>query len=166
MEARAEYERKLKELGSEEEDDLEVFDEAEASPDKDAMEEEELSPPKDKGKSRMLESEGPGRREQPDSRRKRPRIDPFAGKLDLGLFRGPVKLIHSYLTGYGEDNSNHTAMLEKPKKQAKKPSVADSDSSAHTPDQSGRSTPLSAVDDKQQRKAAKKARRKEKKLLS
>jgi len=77
MAARAEYERKLKELGSEEEDELEVFDEAEVSTDEDAMEEDEVPPPRDKGKSRMVENEGPERGEQLDSRRKRPRIDPF-----------------------------------------------------------------------------------------
>jgi exosome complex protein LRP1 len=87
MAARAEYESKLKELGSEEEDDLEVFDETEVTPDKDAMEEDELLPPRDKGKSRMVEIEDPERGEQLDSRRKRPRIDPFAGSFILGLFR-------------------------------------------------------------------------------
>ncbi|OJA20663.1 DNA-binding protein C1D [Rhizopogon vesiculosus] len=148
MAARAEYERKLKELGSEEEDELEVFDEAEVSPDEDAMEEDEVPPPRDKGKSRMVENEGPERGEQLDSRRKRPRIDPFAG--------------------YDEDNSKHTSKLEKPTKQKKKLSapaipVVDNDSAAQTPDQSGRSTPLSTTDEKQQQKAAKKTKRKEKK---
>jgi hypothetical protein len=95
MAARAEYERKLKELGSEEEDDLEVFNEAEASPDEDAMEQDEAPSPQDKGKSRMMESEDPERGDQRDSGRKRPRIDPFAGNLDLDLFRGPSKLTHS-----------------------------------------------------------------------
>ncbi|KAJ8584806.1 C1D-domain-containing protein, partial [Rhizopogon salebrosus TDB-379] len=147
MAARAEYERKLKELGSEEEDDLEVFNEAEASPDEDAMEQDEAPSPQDKGKSRMMESEDPERGDQRDSGRKRPRIDPFAG--------------------YGEDNSKTPSQSE-PNKQKKKSSasalpVADSDSAAQTPDQSGRSTPLSTAEEKQQRKAAKKARRKEKK---
>lgn len=95
MAARAEYERKLKELGSEEEDDLEVFDEGEASPDEDAMEEDRVPPPRDKGKSRMVESGDPERGEQLDSRRKRPRIDPFSGNLFLGSFHSVAKLIHS-----------------------------------------------------------------------
>jgi len=95
MAARAEYERKLKELGSEEEDDLEVIDEAEASPDEDAMEEDGVPPPRDKGKSRMVESGGPERGEQLDSRRKRPRIDPFSGNLYLGPSHSVAKLIHS-----------------------------------------------------------------------
>jgi exosome complex protein LRP1 len=79
MAERAEYEKNLEELGSEEEEDLEVFDEAEMSGNEDAMEEDTpLLPQLDKGKSRMVESEVPEREEQVGGRRKRPRIDPFA----------------------------------------------------------------------------------------
>ncbi|KAG2118143.1 Sas10/Utp3/C1D family-domain-containing protein [Suillus discolor] len=79
MAERAEYEKNLKELGSEEEEDLEVFVEAEVSGDDDAMEEEaSLLPPQDKGKSRMVEREVPEHEEQVGGRRKRQRIDPFA----------------------------------------------------------------------------------------
>lgn len=150
MAERAEYEKNLEELGSEEEEDLEVFDEAEMSGDEDAMEGEVLSP-QDKGKSRMVEREVPETEEQVGGRRRRPRIDPFAA------------------SGYGDDNDSSKS--EKPKKPKKKSPasvlpIADSVSAAHTPDQSGQSTPLSAADEAQQRKAGKKARRKEKKSSS
>ncbi|KAG1754756.1 Sas10/Utp3/C1D family-domain-containing protein [Suillus paluster] len=92
MAERAEYEKNLEELGSEEEEDLEVFDEAEVERDEDAMEDEVLSP-QDKGKSRMVENEVPERGEQLGGRRKRPRIDPFTGSLDVFLFCSP-KLTH------------------------------------------------------------------------
>lgn len=150
MVERAEYEKNLEKLGSEEEEDLEVFDEAEMSGDEDAMEEEAL-PPQDKGKSRMVEREVPETEEQVGGRRTRQRIDPFAA------------------SGYGGDNDSSKS--EKPKKQKKKlPAsalpIADSVSAAHTPDQSGQSTPLSTADEVQQRKAGKKTRRKEKKSSS
>ena len=79
MIARAKYEKELEELGSEEEDDLEVFDQEAVDDDEEAMETD--GPPADtksisleKGKGRALEEEAP------PSRRKRPRIDPFSGK--------------------------------------------------------------------------------------
>ncbi|KAG2155686.1 Sas10/Utp3/C1D family-domain-containing protein [Suillus clintonianus] len=85
MAERAEYEKNLEELGSEEEEDLEVFDEAEVLHDEDAMEEEALPlPSQDKGKSRMVETEISEREEQL-GRRKRQRIDPFAGSLGQTL---------------------------------------------------------------------------------
>jgi exosome complex protein LRP1 len=150
MVERAEYEKNLEKLGSEEEEDLDVFDEAEMSGDEDAMEEEAL-PPRDKGKSRMVEREVPEIEEQVGGRRTRQRIDPFAA------------------SGYGDDNDPPKS--EKPKKQKKKlPAsalpIADSVSAAHTPDQSGQSTPLSTADEVQQRKVGKKTRRKEKKSSS
>lgn len=154
MAERAEYEKNLKELGSEEEEDLEVFVEAEVSGNEDAMEEESLPlPPQDKGKSRMVEREVPEHEEQVGGRRKRQRIDPFAA------------------SGYGDDDRSHSSKSEKPKKQKKKSPVsalpiADSVSATQTPDQSGQCTPLSAADEAQQRKAGKKARRKEKKSSS
>ncbi|KAG0707593.1 hypothetical protein DFH29DRAFT_633012 [Suillus ampliporus] len=145
MAERAEYEKNLEELGSEEEEDLEVFDEAEVSRDEDAMEEEdETLPPQDKGKSPMVESEVP---EKLGGRRKRQRIDPFAG--------------------YGDDNSKSEKLKKQKKKSpASAPPIADSIPAAQTPDQSGQTTPLLAGDEAQQRKTAKKAKRKEKKLLS
>lgn len=152
MAERAEYEKNLEELGSEEEEDLEVFDEAELSGNEDAVEEDALLPPQDKGKSRMVESEVPEREEQV-VRRKRQQIDPFAA------------------SGYGDDDRSHSSQPEKQKKQKKKSPasalpIADSVSTAQTQDQSGQSTPLSAADETQRRKAGKKARRKEKKPSS
>ncbi|KAG1886031.1 hypothetical protein F4604DRAFT_1877964 [Suillus subluteus] len=152
MAERAEYEKNLEEIGSEEEEeDLEVFDEAEMSGDEDAMEEEAL-PPQDKGKSRMVEREVPETEEQVGGRRKRPRMDPFAA------------------SGYGDDddNSSKSEKAKKPKKKSPASVLprADSVSAAHTPDQSRQSTPLSAADEAQQRKAGKKERRKEKKSSS
>ncbi|KAF8559939.1 C1D-domain-containing protein [Imleria badia] len=58
MLARAEYEKELKELGSEEEQDLAVFDEEAGIEDEEAMDMEDV----------------------PSSRRKRPHVDPFAGE--------------------------------------------------------------------------------------
>jgi exosome complex protein LRP1 len=99
----------------------------------------------------MVEREVPETEEQVGGRRTRQRIDPYAA------------------SGYGDDNDSSKS--EKPKKQKKKlPAsalpIADSVSAAHTPDQSGQSTPLSTADEVQQRKAGKKTRRKEKKSSS
>ncbi|KAG6331964.1 hypothetical protein ID866_7127 [Astraeus odoratus] len=94
---RAEYERNLREMGDEEEDDLEVFEEDE-DVDEDypmkAIEETPAEPTLDtqsveKGKQKMVEGEGPQTDPVPGSRRKRPRIDPFAGMYPTphsGLF--------------------------------------------------------------------------------
>lgn len=77
---RAEYEKELKELGSGEEDNLEVFDEEAADEARDAIDTD--GPPEDtrpvgvdKGKGRALE-------EAPSSRRKRPRVRPPSGEHD------------------------------------------------------------------------------------
>ncbi|KAG2138694.1 Sas10/Utp3/C1D family-domain-containing protein [Suillus bovinus] len=157
MAERAEYEKNLQELGSEEEEDLEVFVEAEVSGNEDAMEEEEEEgqslPPQNKGKSRMVEKEVPECEEQVGDRRKRQRIDPFAA------------------SGYGDDDAGHSSKSEKLKQQKKRSPasalpIADSASADQTPDQSGQSTHLSAANEVQQRKAGKKARREEKKSSS
>lgn len=83
--ARAEYEKELKELGSEEEDDLEVFDEEAAVEDDDPMDttedpEETRTLGRNKGKGRASEEEQSKGEEAPSSRRKRPRVDPFSGE--------------------------------------------------------------------------------------
>lgn len=150
MAERAEYEKNLEELGSEEEEDLEVFDQPEVSGDEDAMEEDVL-PPQDKGKSRMVEREVPETEQQVGGKRKRQRIDPFAA------------------SGYGDDDDSSKS--EKPKKEKQKSlasalPTAGSVSATHTPDQSGQNTPLPAAGEAQQRKAGKKSRRKEKKSSS
>lgn len=75
MMARAQYEKELKELGSEEEEDLEVIDDAN---DSDAAVESEPSI-QGKGKGRAMDAPIP---EEPvaGQKRRRPQMDPFAGK--------------------------------------------------------------------------------------
>lgn len=81
MAARAEYEEQLKELGSEEEEDLEVFDEDEEVMDTaDSPPEETRSVGLDKGKGRASEGEQSKGEEVSSSRRKRARVDPFSGE--------------------------------------------------------------------------------------
>lgn len=77
MMARAQYEKELKELGSEEEEDLEVIDDAD---DSDAAVESEPSI-KGKGKGRAVDAPVP---EEPiaGQKRRRPQMDPFAGYGD------------------------------------------------------------------------------------
>jgi len=91
MVARAEYEEELKELGSEEEEDLEVFDEDMAAEDKEAMDTADGPPEEtrfvglDKGKGRASEEEQSEEEEVSSSRRKRPRVDPFSGYKNLSV---------------------------------------------------------------------------------
>lgn len=86
MVARAEYEKELKELGSEEDDDLQVFDEEMVAEDEEAMNipddppEETRSVGLDKGKGRASEEEQPNDERVSSSRRKRPRVDPFSSE--------------------------------------------------------------------------------------
>ncbi|KAH0837940.1 hypothetical protein J3R83DRAFT_6174 [Lanmaoa asiatica] len=91
MVARADYEKEIKELGSEEEEDLEVFDEEPAAEDEEAMDTADASPEDtrstgvDKGKGRASEEEQSKGEEVPLSRRKRPRVDPFFGYENLSV---------------------------------------------------------------------------------
>lgn len=76
MAARAQYEKELKELGSEEEDDLEVIDDAEedSSP---------LTPSavdKGKGKARAEDILADVAQAVAGQKRRRPAVDPFAGE--------------------------------------------------------------------------------------
>jgi hypothetical protein len=81
MAARAEYEKQLKELVSEDEEDLEVFDEDEEAMDTaDDPPEETRSVGLNKGKGRASEEEQSKGEEVSSSRRKRPRVDPFSGE--------------------------------------------------------------------------------------
>ena len=78
MEARAQYERELKELGSDNEDEgegLEVFDEEEVAV-------EQINISKGKGKERAADvNEGVQEQEATtETKRRRPVMDPFAGK--------------------------------------------------------------------------------------
>jgi len=87
MVARAEYEE-LKELGSEEEVNLEVFDE-ETDTEDEAMDiagplpEEPRYTRLDKGKGRASGEEQSKGGEVPPSRGKRPRVDPFSGSENI-----------------------------------------------------------------------------------
>lgn len=79
MEARAQYERELKELGSDDEDDgeaLEVFDEEV---------EEESNSGQDKGKQRVVDTGEEVQVDTTGTKRRRPAMDPFAGKWQAGL---------------------------------------------------------------------------------
>ena len=73
MAARAEYEKQLKEMSSDEEDDLEVIDET-----GEAESTHEASS-KEKGKSRAQVPEASSSSQQVTAKRKRPVMDPFAG---------------------------------------------------------------------------------------
>ncbi|KAH7922799.1 hypothetical protein BV22DRAFT_1037119 [Leucogyrophana mollusca] len=147
MVERAEYEKNLQDVGSEEEEDLEVFDAAsEEDAGEDEAEEAQAKPTK--GKQRAVDVDEANKASNPvGSKRKRPRIDPFAG--------------------YGDDDS--TPSIKSSKKKSKtsasaSPAVDDSlVVEAASTNQSGRSTPLSGSDAKKQAKAAKKAKRKAKK---
>lgn len=77
MIARAEYEKELKELGSEEEDDLEVFgNDEDAKMDNDSP--EIASSRKGKGKEKAAKENMT--QENTGQKRRRPPMDPFAGK--------------------------------------------------------------------------------------
>ncbi|KAI9570171.1 Sas10/Utp3/C1D family-domain-containing protein [Boletus coccyginus] len=91
MVTRAEYEKELKELGSEEDDDLQVFDEEMAAEDEEAMNIPD-DPPEgtrsvglDKGKGRASEEEQSNDEKVSSSRRKRPRVDPFSRYENLSV---------------------------------------------------------------------------------
>ncbi|KAN0100234.1 hypothetical protein V8E55_000218 [Tylopilus felleus] len=83
MVARAEYEKELEELGSQEEDDLQVFDEEMAVDEEpmgtaDGLPEETRFTKLDKGKGRASGTEQSKGEEVTSSKRKRPRVDPYA----------------------------------------------------------------------------------------
>ncbi|KAH7886205.1 hypothetical protein F5I97DRAFT_1808609 [Phlebopus sp. FC_14] len=86
---RAEYEKNIKAMESEEEEELDLFDEEvpQGEGGMDVYDDvvEEIAPQQPtsvgKGKQRMVDEEEPSREEQVvASRRKRPRIDPFTGR--------------------------------------------------------------------------------------
>ncbi|KAH9949385.1 hypothetical protein B0H21DRAFT_728722 [Amylocystis lapponica] len=141
MLARAQYQKELDEAGSEEEEDLEIIEDAGS----DAAEEEMPPAPsrQDKGKGKAVEMEvdddiGAGRK------RRRPRIDPFAGYGDEPA----------------EDNTN--AQNLKRNKSFGSTGSGFLDEPAKT--DSGTSTPLPMTDgkSKKERKAAKKTKKKAK----
>ncbi|KAG8219419.1 hypothetical protein J3R82DRAFT_342 [Butyriboletus roseoflavus] len=136
MMARAEYEKELNELGSEEEEDLEVFD-GEAVDTADESPEEARFVGRDKGKGRAPEQEPSKGEEAPSSRRKRLRVDPFSGYENLSI---------SELTPRTIDHS----------KKAKLSTHVQSSSA----NDSSRAASVSTSDDREAKKAAKKAKRK------
>lgn len=140
---RAEYERNLKELGDEEEDELEVFGEtlAEDYPMGDAPDELELEStmgtvPDEKGKHKMREE--PNQADQVSTRRrhKRPRIDLSTGYEGISSTPEP----------WGSREISETASQEAP-----------------TVDQSQGSTPASSIREEVLKSSKKKSKRKERK---
>lgn len=86
MIARAEYEKELKEAGSEEEDELEVFNDEEDDADMavdDEQEKEDVTSDQGKGKGRALDPDSEGTR-----KRRRVAMDPFDGSCGLGFLSG------------------------------------------------------------------------------
>ncbi|EED80213.1 predicted protein [Postia placenta Mad-698-R] len=133
MAARAQYEKELAELGSEEEGELEVIDDAGDADDEAASSE----PRQDKGKGKAVDSADAGE-QMPGRKRRCAPMDPFAG--------------------HGDDTTAQTI-----KKSRASAVAADAEKVNSTPDSSGRSTPSSSAEAaKKERKAAKKARKKAK----
>ncbi|KAG6380787.1 hypothetical protein JVT61DRAFT_5171 [Boletus reticuloceps] len=144
MVARAEYEKELKELGSEEEEDLEVFEETDVEDEAidiaDPPPEEPRYTRLDKGKGRASGEEQSKGGEVPSSRRKRPRIGPFSGFENISTPEA---------TPQTSENSKKA-----------KPSTPVQSLSADT---SSRGDSVSMSEDRETKKAAKKAKRKAKK---
>lgn len=84
MEARAQYEKELKELGDEEESDLEVFDDRAGGATPEVEKQEPVtSSGKSKGKAKASEPVGVGSSVATSTvgkKRRRPAVDPFAGE--------------------------------------------------------------------------------------
>ena len=98
MIARAQYEKELKELGSEEEDDLEVIDDAES------QSSSSNSPPSDKGKGKASAEDliTDVAQTVAGQKRRRPAVDPFAG-THLSPHLMPLSLF--FPKGYGDTPS-------------------------------------------------------------
>ncbi|KAI0073960.1 C1D-domain-containing protein [Panus rudis PR-1116 ss-1] len=146
MLARAQYEKELKELGSEEEDDLEVFEENDDEDEEmdNAEETQDTRSAKAKGKAKAIEtSQEPQLTSEPvtGKKRRRPQMDPFAG--------------------YGDAPEGSNASTPR----TGTPKLSDDVAS------SGRSTPqqssdAASRDKKAAKNAAKKARKKAKRMSS
>ena len=153
MVARAEYEKELNELGSEEEEELKMFDEPpeEAQREGDSEEEEnmeEVKLSKGKGKQKAVDADEDD--SQGGVKRKRPRMDPFAGK-SMTSFRC-FWVSYAKSIGYGD---NQDTSANKPKK-ARTPTRA----SAQNADMTGisqASTIATSMDDAKSAGKAKKA---------
>ncbi|KAH7906475.1 hypothetical protein BJ138DRAFT_629259 [Hygrophoropsis aurantiaca] len=145
MAERAEYEKTLKDIGSEEEEELEIFDQASnSSSAEDEMEQVPAQRVKGKGKQREVDN-GERGRDGSGSIRKRPRIDPFAGYDDtLATKNTSPKKQSSVSASVIRDNTQTDETPSNP---------------------SDRSTPLSGSDAKKKAKVAKKAKRRSKKSI-
>ncbi|KIL01059.1 hypothetical protein PAXRUDRAFT_29405 [Paxillus rubicundulus Ve08.2h10] len=147
MIARAEYQKEVNELGSEEEETLEVFDEDadDALGTVGPRLKEAIMQPRslDKGKGRASDEEQSIREDQAPApgRKKRPRIDPFSGYEDVS-----ISSVHQPT----DDEKNKKAKLT-------------TSTRTSSVDSSSRGTPISASEDTKSAKAAKKAKRKSKK---
>jgi len=143
MMERSKYEQELKEAGSEEEEDLQIFnensEEGQAEDENEGEEVvEEVKPSKGKGKQKAEEDSLVG------VKRKRSRMDPFAG--------------------YGDDIDTSTVTAKKNKTAASLNNERNV-STDLSQNNSGRSTPLSSTSiSKKEAKAAKKAKRKSRPL--
>lgn len=146
MAARAQYEKELAEIASDEEEEtLEAIGIDEPS---DVM---DVDASKDKGKGKAVEvtteeASLPGRK------RRRPVMDPFAGMCHLELVPSSSKMVAGY------DKSDAVQDTKKAKASTEDVKTGDS-----TPADSGRSTPLSSSEaTKKAKKAERKARKKAK----
>lgn len=164
MVARAEYEKELEELGSQEEDDLQVFDEEMAVDEEpmgtaDGLPEETRFTKLDKGKGRASGTEQSKGEEVTSSKRKRPRVDPYASELHPSC-----QSINQALTVYyGERNYVVSESISQTTDDSKKAKLS-------TPVQSlvdtSRGDSVSVSEDREARKAVTKAKRKAKKALT
>lgn len=102
MVERAQYEKELKDVGSEEEEDLQMFDEVpEEDQDEDESEDGEIrvvekQSSKSKGKQKAVDLDDAMDEDSPvGTKRRRPRMDPFAGKdLHKHQMLGDSSCIH------------------------------------------------------------------------
>lgn len=154
MIARAQYQKELAELGSGEEDDLEII----ADGAEDETETRVSLTDKGKGKA-TVEDHNPtetGLRK----RRRRPTVDPFAGmRLPASL----IELHHCscHELGYGDEPTEPTP-VQFAKRQKSSPKPMEQDNTiAGSRNESRCTTPQSSTDKKSAKKAKKKAKRKE-----
>lgn len=156
MVERAEYEKELKEMGSEEEEDLKMFD----GDDEDGDEEDEEDNQgvrSDKGKGKQKASETMDDGYQVGKKRRRLKMDPFAGKCSKHAFRSGYPIDEPIDYG-GADQESTPQPTKKSKNKNRDLDLLQ--------DNSGRSTPTSSAStlSKKEAKAAKKAKRKAERL--
>ncbi|OCH95677.1 C1D-domain-containing protein [Obba rivulosa] len=139
MIARAEYQKQLEAVGSEEESELEVIEDADEASDGKVTK-------KDKGKGRAVDGDA-GAPTGARKKRRRPQVDLWAG--------------------YGDEQSQKTDDVQAAKKTKSAQGASKEDAIMLDDSGSGRSTPLSAdTIAKKEKKAAKKARKKAQKAAA